>query len=193
MKHRWLTLLIVAVLSVLIFVLFSLRLRPIEIPDFSQDETITSVEQPTITFVNPSKGPADASVTIIEYGDFQCSACADILPTLDAVQKTFPNEVRIVWKNFPNESLHEHATPAAIAAHCAARQGRFWDYHDQLFARQELLSDVQYKQIARELDLDVDRFENCYQSRDTLPIVQKDFEEALGLGLSATPALYIGS
>lgn len=92
----------------------------------------------------------------------------------------------------PNESTHELATPTAIAAHCADRQGMFWQYHDALFERQPYLSETQFTQIATDIGLDVEKFQTCYDARDTLPIVKKDYEEGLALGITSTPTLYIG-
>jgi protein-disulfide isomerase len=191
MKNRWLSFLIIAFLAVITFIFFFIRTSPIKLPDFSDVSEKGSLTTPTVTFINPSKGPDTAKVTIIEFGDFQCQSCRELLEPLKTVQQAYPNDVRLIWKNFPNESLHPQATSAAIAAHCADSQGAFWPYHDLLFIRQSLLSDDVYTQIAQELDLDVNRFTSCASSLDTLPLVQKDFEEARALGLSATPTLYI--
>lgn len=114
------------------------------------------------------------------------------MTSLEAILKTYPDQVRLVWKDLPNESAHPLATPAAIAAHCADRQGAFWEYHDALFARQSVLSEAVFTQIAQEIGLDTEKFQNCHDSRDTLPIVKKDYEEALALGLTATPTLFVG-
>lgn len=192
MSHRWLTFLTIAVLGILVFIFFGLRLRPIEIPEPKTTTVAGSLDEPTVTFVNPSKGPPDAKVTLVLFSDFQCDACQNIATTLDVVLKTFPDDVRLVWKDMPNESLHPLATPAAIAAHCAAEQNKFWEYHDELFSKQAYLSESLFTQIASSLHLDTDEFESCYDNRDTLPIVTKDYEEGLALGITATPTLFIG-
>ena len=192
MKHPWLTLLTISFITILTFFFYSQRLRPIEIK-MRQDQIIQpgSIEKPTVTFVNPSIGPEEAKVTIIEFGDFKCEACREVGRSIKAVLERFPEEVRFVWKHLPNESAYPLSTPAAIAAQCAHQQQRFFDYYDLLFERQTFLSEQQFLQIAQDLELDVDSFEKCYQSRDTLPIVRKDYEEALGLGLIATPTIYV--
>ena len=97
----------------------------------------------------------------------------------------------MVWKDAPNESLHPLSTPAAIAAHCAGEQGKFWEYHDQLFGQQVLLNETLFPQIAKDIGLDSSRFQSCYDNRDTLPLVKKDFEEAKALSLSATPTIFL--
>lgn len=192
MPHRWLTFLTIGVLSLIVFIFFGLRLRPIEIPEPPTASTTGELEEPTVTFVNPSRGPEDARLTLIVFSDFQCDACQTIATSLDVVLKTYPNDVRLVWKDMPNESLHAFATPAAIAAHCADRQGAFWAYHDELFVKQSYLSESQFTQIASTRGLNMDTFQSCYDARDTLPIVTKDYEEGLALGITSTPTLWVG-
>ncbi|MBI5793923.1 thioredoxin domain-containing protein [Candidatus Uhrbacteria bacterium] len=192
MSHRWLTFLTIGVLSIIVFIFFGLRLRPIEIPKIESVSEAGSQAQPTITFVNPWKGAEDAKVTMVVFSDFQCDACATLATSLDVALKTYPDDVRLVWKNLPNESLHPLATPAAIAAHCAADQNTFWEFHDELFAKQAYLSESLFTQIASSIGLNVDKFQSCYDKRDTLPIVTKDYEEGLALGLTSTPSLYVG-
>ncbi len=193
MKDNWLSFIVLGFLGIVVFVLFYIRIQPIEIPRAEENTTeIGTLDRPLVTFVNPTKGPANAKITIIEYGDFECRACKSITDTLEIIRNTYPNDIKVVWKHFPNESLHAKALPAAIAAQCAQSQGIFWQYHDKLFEQQEILSDSQYLQIARGLNMDIKRFQSCTQQQDTLPIVQRDFEEALALGLKATPTVYIG-
>jgi protein-disulfide isomerase len=127
MKQRWLAFLSIGVLSVIIFIFFWYTNRPIEIPIPEIDVEIGSLSEPTVTYINPSKGPSDAPLTIVEFGDFECGPCQTLATSLEVVHLTYPEEVQIVWKNLPNESLHQLATPAAIAAHCADRQGMFWE------------------------------------------------------------------
>jgi len=191
MKNSFLALISIGFISVITFILFFFNTQPIKLPTFDPS-TQEKIDEPMITFVNPSKGPADAKVTIVEYGDFQCDTCAQMSVSIDAVQQAFPNDVRIVWKNYPNESLHPESTPAAIAAHCAERQGAFWQYHDALFALETNLNASVYPAIAKELELDTQRFADCLKTQDTLGIIQKDFEEARALNLSATPVIFIG-
>jgi len=192
MHHRWLTLLSIGALSLMVFIFFIVYLQPIELPDIEPELEIGSLTEPTVTFVNPSKGAEEPLVRIVEFSDFQCTACKTIATSLEVVLATYPEQVQLVWKDLPNESIHQFATPAAIAAHCADQQGQFWTYHDELYARQSYLSENQFSTIASTIGLDMDKFESCYQSRDTLPIVKNDFNEALGLGLTSTPTLFVG-
>ena len=188
MQHRWLTFLCFAVLSLVVFIFFWYRNQPIEITTVQQ-ETIEagSLTRPTTTFVNPDKGATEPKLTIIE-----CIPCKTLADSLQVVVKTYPNDVSVVWKDLPNESTHPLATPAAIAAHCADRQGAFWQYHDELFLQQSYLTEAQFPQMAQNLGLQMDKFTSCYEARETLPMIKKDYEEGLALGLTATPAIYVG-
>jgi protein-disulfide isomerase len=191
MSHKWLTFLTIGFLTMVVMVFFWYRVQPLKIDREAIAEKFEVVTEPTITFVNPSKGAENPSITILEYSDFQCNACASLATSLDEVIAAYPNDVQVVWKDLPNESIHDLATPAAIAAHCADRQGKFWEYHEEVYARQSYLNESVLSQIATDLELDTEKFANCLSTNDTLPIVKKDFEEAMGLGLTSTPTLFI--
>lgn len=193
MQYRWLAFLSIATLGLLVFIFFWYRNQPMEVVIPEPQIEMASLTQPTVTFVNPTKGAQTPTVTIIEFGDFLCPACATLDDSLEALVKTNPDHVRVVWKDMPNESAHPLATPAAIAAHCADRQGMFWEYHDSIFDRQSVLNEAQLTQIATDLGLSVGKFQTCYNERDTLPIVKKDYEEGLALGITSTPTLFIGN
>ena len=191
MEHRWLGFLSIGASGLMVFVFFWFRNQPIEIPVPESSVEVGSITQPMVTFVNPARGAEEPTVTVVEFGDFECVACKTLADSLEVLIKTYPNTVQVVWKDMPNESAHPLATPASIAAHCADRQGAFWTYHDALFDRQSYLGESQFTQIAQDLQLDVEKFQRCYDERDTLPIVKKDYEEGLALGITSTPTLFI--
>src|SRR3989339_836436 len=194
MPRPWTTSLAIGTVSAIVLVFFFLRLQPIRPPqDAMTDETPTSIDVPTVTFVNPSMGPSDAAVEIVTFGDFQCDPCKTLAVNLRTVMRSFPTGLRIVWKDMPNEDAHPLATKAAIAAHCADRQGKFWEFHDALFERQAYLTEDEIVAIASDVDLDVQAFSRCAESNDTLAIVRKDFEEGRALNILATPTIFIGS
>ena len=87
---------------------------------------------------DPVKGPANAPITIIEFSDYQCPFCARVNPTLDRIRQTYPDKVRIVFKDFPLPN-HPEAPKASEAAYCAGEQGKYWEMHDRLFANQQAL------------------------------------------------------
>ncbi len=193
MRNRWLSFLILGFLAIVTIVFYFLWSRPIDLTPAQTAQKTSTITEPTITFVNPTKGAKEPRLTIIEFSDFECAHCKTVQLSLNSALRAYPNEIRVVWKDLPNPSIHPQSVPAAVAAHCADRQGKFWEYHDALFARQTFLSDDQYTQIAQELKLDMDRFNSCVQNQDTAAIVQKDAEEGRALGIVATPTLFIGS
>ncbi len=84
---------------------------------------------------SPVRGTADAWVTVLEFGDFQCPYCREAKPIMDDLLEANPKDVRLVFKHFPLD-MHAHARPAAIAAECASQQGKFWPFHDTLYENQ---------------------------------------------------------
>lgn len=139
---------------------------------------------------SPSKGPADAPITIIEFSDYQCPFCARVNPTLDQIMKEYAGKVRIVFRDFPLP-IHAEAPKAAEAAHCAGEQGRFWEMHDRLFANQQALFVPQLKQYAVDLGLDQEKFNACLDSGKHAATVQADVDAGRALGVNSTPMLYI--
>ncbi len=189
--YRWHILIVLGFFLVVTMIFFAFASRDEEKIQITEPERIM-LSKPTITFIDPSKGPAEAAVTIVEFGDFACEPCAKMASTLASLQQKFPEDVRVVWKDFPNESLHTQATPAALAARCAGAQDAFWPYHDELFLRQSQQNDQTYLAIAQDLQLDTRAFQECYASQEPLPIVKKTFNEGLALDLKSTPTLFIG-
>jgi protein-disulfide isomerase len=139
----------------------------------------------------PSAGPANAPVQIVMYSDFQCPFCARVGPTLNKVQQRYGDRVRVVFRDFPLNSIHPRATAAAVAARCAHEQGRFWAYHDRLFASANRLEDRDFTEYATDLGLDVPRFTACVQDNRPAATVTGSVKSGERLGVSATPAFFI--
>jgi predicted DsbA family dithiol-disulfide isomerase len=139
----------------------------------------------------PSKGPADATVTIVEFSDFQCPFCSRVLPALEELMERYPQDVRIVYRHMPLDRIHSRARPAAEASLCAEDQGKFWAYHDLLFANARTLGDADLKRFAQEADLDVDAFEQCVSDRTFQAAVEKDVQAARAIGVTGTPAFVV--
>jgi protein-disulfide isomerase len=139
-----------------------------------------------------SKGPEGAPVTIVEFSDFQCPFCARVIPTLKDIERTYNGSVRIVWKHLPLSSIHDHAVGAALAAEAAGTQGKFWEFHDKLFANQDKLGPDDLKQHARDLRLDIGRFEaDMRAAGESMKKIQADVEQARSLGVVSTPSTFI--
>jgi len=139
----------------------------------------------------PSRGPADAKVTIVEFSDFQCPFCQRAKPVLDEVEKRHPKDVRIVYRHLPLDSLHPRARASAEAASCAADGNKFWEYHDKLFANNRALSDEELRKYAAEVGLEAAAFDECVKSRKHASAVEADVEEAKKLGITGTPAFVV--
>jgi protein-disulfide isomerase len=139
---------------------------------------------------SPTKGPMAAPVTIAEFSEFQCPFCLKVNPTLQRIAEVYEDKVRIVWKHLPL-SFHKDAMNAALASEAAANQGKFWEYHDKLFANQEKLEIESLKQYARELQLDMKRFENDMSKAEVRKRIDSDSSEARALGITGTPGFFI--
>ena len=138
----------------------------------------------------PAKGPESAPVTIVEFSDFQCPYCAKVAPTLRQIADTYKDSVRIVWKHFPL-SIHKDAVGASLAAEAAGKQGKFWEFHDRLFADRNKLGPEDLKQHARELRLDMKRFEADLSSGADKKKIDADVAEAEALHILGTPGIFI--
>ena len=141
---------------------------------------------------DPSLGSEDAPITIIEFSDYECPFCRrwhDEVYT--QLLDTYGDQVRFVYRDFPLDSIHANARPAAEAANCANEQGVFWDYHDKLFSMELGLSSDAYQEYASQLDLDEEAFQECIESGRYQQEVQSDFEFAANLGVRSTPTFFI--
>jgi protein-disulfide isomerase len=140
---------------------------------------------------DPSYGDAKAAVTIVEFSDFQCPYCLRAMPTLKQVQQKYGSRVRVVWKDFPLYRIHPQALKAAEGARCAEEQGKFWPYHDILFANQSALMLDDLKKYAKDLSLDTPRFNMCMDSAKYAARVKEGIDAGMRLGVSSTPTLFI--
>jgi len=139
----------------------------------------------------PFKGSEKARVTIVKFEDFHCPFCKQAQPTLNELLSRYNGQVRLVHKDLPLESLHPQARQAAEAARCAYEQGKFWEYHDTLYANSPKASADDLKSYGKEVGLNVDSFDRCFASGKYKAVVQKDLNEGAQLGLSGTPTFFI--
>jgi protein-disulfide isomerase len=139
---------------------------------------------------DPVRGNPRAPVTIVLFSDFQCPFCSRVEPTLARVQQEYGEKVRIVWKHQPLP-FHPNALPAAEAAEAAREQGKFWPMHDKLFAQQQQLSTDLYERTARELGLDMRKFEEATRSGRAKARIAEDQRVAAQVGAQGTPTMYV--
>lgn len=138
----------------------------------------------------PAKGPEDAPVTIVVFDDYQCPYCVRLEPVLKQVLQFYPKQVRLVFKNYPLR-MHQHARPAAVAALAAERQGKFWEYHDLLFANSQQLGDAKFEELASQLGLDLKQFKKDSADPALAAKVDRDLRDGEEIGLPGTPGVYI--
>jgi protein-disulfide isomerase len=137
------------------------------------------------------QGPADAAVTLVEYGDYECPYCGAAHPIIKEVQARMGERLRFVFRNFPITTSHPHAERAAEAAEAAASQGRFWQMHDLLYENQRRLRDQDLRDYAEELGLDIGLFDNQLAEGVHAARVHEDFMSGVRSGVNGTPTFYI--
>jgi protein-disulfide isomerase len=138
-----------------------------------------------------AKGPADAPVTLLEYGDFECPFCGRAYWELKKLESAVGDTVRFVFRHFPLTQLHPHALLAAEAAEAAGAQGRFWEMHDRLFENQQNLEAPALLTYAADLGLDMSRFTRDLQEHRFLPKIRRDFLEGVRSGVNGTPSFFL--
>jgi protein-disulfide isomerase len=137
------------------------------------------------------EGSADARVTLVEYGDFECPSCGQAHVTIKEAQRAFGPNLRFVFRHFPLRSSHPHALGAAKAAEAAAAQGRFWPMHDRLFQHQTRLDSESLVEHARALGLDLERFRTDLDGREAEVRVGEDLSSGSASEVKGTPGLFI--
>ena len=141
---------------------------------------------------DPSFGPADAPITLIEFSDYECPYCrkwhTEVYPRL---VQTYPDQIRFVYRDFPLISIHSNAAQAAEAANCAGEQGRYWEYSELLFGETLGLSSKAYTGYADQLSLDGTKFAECMDTRRFQAEVEADYNYAAELGIRSTPTFFI--
>ncbi|MBS2025862.1 MAG: thioredoxin domain-containing protein, partial [Deltaproteobacteria bacterium] len=139
---------------------------------------------------SPVLGDKNAPVTIVVWSDFQCPYCGRAEPTLAQIRQEYGKKVKFVWKNQPL-SFHPNAMPAAEAAMAASDQGKFWEFHDKLFANQQSLSPDFYEKVAGEVGLDISKWKATMASGKYKPAIQADMQQGSAVGAGGTPTFFI--
>ena len=137
------------------------------------------------------EGPADAPVTLLEYGDFECPHCGAMEPVVRAVRQAAGEALRFVFRHFPLTSSHPYAEIAAEAAEAAGAQGAFWPMHDTLLANQQALTPPDLVSYAQALGLDAETVARALENHTYAERVQEDFMSGVRSGVSGTPTFYI--
>lgn len=154
-----------------------------------QTEKIIQDYQKYVRKGNPIKGKADAPITILMFIDFECPYCRQAYLDFNKVMTQYSPVVKFVFKNLPGDT-HTNALPAALAGTCAEEQGKFWQYYDLLFQRQQLDQDSLI-QDAKELNLDVVSFSDCLTSQKYLDNITEDLLDVADIGIIGTPSYLV--
>ncbi len=149
------------------------------------------IQKTQLTAADWSLGRPDAPVTMLEYGDFECPYCAAARPVLEGLVAEKPDQVRLVFRNFPITTTHPHAFQAAEAAETAGAQGEFWKMHDMLFTHQRDLEYSDLLQYASEIGLDEARFDQEMREHRYQDKVKQDFRLGIEDGANGTPTIFI--
>jgi len=144
-----------------------------------------------ITDEDHAQGPANAPVTLVQYGDYECPYTRLSRHSVHQLQREFSDRLRFVFRHFPLEEIHPHARAAAAAAEAAARQADFWTMHEYLFEHQKALEDADLKRYAVELGLDSDRFAHDRTSGDVENRIDRDVASGERSGVPGTPTFYV--
>jgi protein-disulfide isomerase len=152
---------------------------------------------------DPIRGSLDAPITIIEFSDFQCPFCSrfqtETLPTI-LEEYVDTGKVKFVYRDFPIQSSHPNAMPAAAASECAHEQNKYWEYHDALFERQQTWNNLKladsidtFKNIAKEFGMNEDQFNSCLDSGKYVEEINKDLRDGTNYGITGTPGFFVGN
>jgi protein-disulfide isomerase len=140
---------------------------------------------------DPARGPANSPVTVVMFSDFQCSACAAVHPILKHVLAGYPDKIRFVVRDFPLESIHENGFRAAKAASAANAQGKFFEYTELLYTRQDALDPASLRKYAIELGLNAKQFDIDFNSEKTAAEIRKDMADGNMYGVNSTPTIFV--
>jgi protein-disulfide isomerase len=146
---------------------------------------------PPISKQDHIKGPRNAPVQLVEYGDYQCPHCGAAFPVVNAIERLFNGKLTFVFRHFPLSEVHPWAEPAAIAAEAADRQGKFWPMHNMLFQYQQQLSPRTLLVFAEELELNIRSFKADLSDPALAEKVEAHFESGVRSGVNGTPSFFI--
>ncbi len=141
---------------------------------------------------DPSRGPAKAPVTIVEFSDFTCQFCSQAYLTVKKVMDNpkFKDKIKFVYRDSPAQQ-RPASFPAAMAAQCANDQGKFWEYHDKLFENSQDLTPAKLKELSKTVGLDETKFNTCLDSKKYESEVGKDLEDGFKVGVTGTPTFFV--
>lgn len=152
---------------------------------------LTALRQQLELSSAPYWGNPQAKVVVVEFGDFECPYCLQEFPIIRQIMYKYQAQVKFIWRDFPISENHPQAIVSAKAAHCADEQGKFWQMHDKLFINQANLEVAALKEYAKQLNLDMVKFNQCLDSEKYKNQITLDYAEGLKFGVPGTPTFFI--
>ena len=161
-----------------------------------KDEKKNTTAGNSASLSNHVLGENKKNVTLVEYGDYQCPACAGYHPLIKQLVETYKSDIQFQFRNFPLQQIHQNARAAARAAEAAGKQDKFWEMHDLLYEQQSTWQDSTaantiFEQYAKQLGLNVDQYNKDFASSEVNAIITADFNEGTRLGVESTPTFFL--
>jgi protein-disulfide isomerase len=147
--------------------------------------------RPQVSDKDHMEGNIQASIELVEYGDYQCPYCGQAYPIIKNIRKKFSNDLKFIFRNFPLSEIHPQAKLAAVASEAAGRQEKFWEMHDILFENQRRLYHSALMEYAQTIGLEIEQFSKDLENSNLIEKVEADFESGLRSGVNATPTFFI--
>ena len=170
----------------------------INLPQYTSRLTLGSVQEApaapvadVVTTDDPSAGPADAKVTIVEFADFECPFSQEAYTAVRQILAEFPNDVRLIFRDYPLNTIHTHARAAAKAANCAAAQGKFLPMHDKLFQNAGRLKENDFRFYGQQIGLNPLTFEQCMAAAGSGAEIDRDIADGVNAGVRGTPTFFV--
>lgn len=143
-----------------------------------------------------SQKQGSGSVSMVEFGDYQCPSCGAVNPTIQKIMKDYEGKVTFVFRNFPLETIHKNAMSAAMYAEASAKQNKFWQMHDKLYEKQSEWSDLsdpapKYLEYAKALGMNADQLKTDAATAEISKLISRDMEDGNALGVSGTPTFFV--
>ena len=160
-------------------------------PDYGHPSALPRLAPP-VAERDHIQGPANAAVTLVQYGDFECPYCRAAVPIVQELQALLGDQLRFVFRHFPLTALHPHAQHAAEVAEAAGAEGKFFELHAALFAHQDALDDKHLAQYASDLGLDPAGIRRALRLHTHAGRVEEDVRSGLESGVRGTPTFFIG-
>ncbi len=187
-KQKYITWGIIAVVAVLFLGFFSYLI-------YSAKQSRENISVSSGGWV---RGNATANNTLYEFGDFQCPACKNFEPMVAQAVKDFKGRIKFIYKHFPLTQIHKNAMNSALAAEAAGKQGKFWEMHDILYAKQNEWAESNdansiFINYAKELKLDTEKFRNDLKDQELFDKVKSSQDEAISLGVNSTPTFILNN